>query len=98
MPGVVMVSGGISGCGLTPLLGMLSIDSVTGNMQMLHQHTKKVKNTMQQITDQFLSLVSAVKLWNMSLQNTYLTISLHPEPLFVYGLIKRQRSRLMFDS
>jgi hypothetical protein len=28
MPGVVMVSGGISGCGLTPLLGMLSIDSV----------------------------------------------------------------------
>jgi hypothetical protein len=38
-------------------------------MQMLHQHTKKVKNTMQQITDQPLSLVSAVKLWNMSLQN-----------------------------
>ena len=28
MPGVVMVSGGITGCGLTPLLGMLSIDSV----------------------------------------------------------------------
>jgi cytochrome c551/c552 len=26
---------------------------------------KKVKNTMQQITDQSLSLVSAVKLWNM---------------------------------
>jgi hypothetical protein len=50
MPGVVMVSGGISGCGLTPLLGMLSIDSVVN-------------------TD--LTLVSAVKLWNMSLQNTY---------------------------
>jgi ATP/ADP translocase len=47
---------------------------LTGNMQMLHQHTKKVKNTMQQITDQSLSLVSVVKLWNMSLQNTYLTI------------------------
>jgi hypothetical protein len=28
MPGVMMVSGGITGCGLTPLLGMLSIDSV----------------------------------------------------------------------
>ena len=28
MSGVVMVSGGITGCGLTPLLGMLSIDSV----------------------------------------------------------------------
>jgi hypothetical protein len=28
MPGVVMTSGGITGCGLTPLLGMLSIDSV----------------------------------------------------------------------
>jgi ferredoxin-NADP reductase len=80
MPGVVMVSGGISGCGLTPLLGMLSNHfrlaayQLTGNMQMLHQHTKKVKNTMQQTTDQFLSPVSAVKLWNMSLQNTYLTI------------------------
>ena len=47
---------------------------LTGNMQMLHQHTKKVKNTTQQITDQSLSLVSVVKLWNMSLQNTYLTI------------------------
>jgi hypothetical protein len=35
---------------------------------------KKVKNTMQQITDQSLPLVSAVKLWNMSLQSTYLTI------------------------
>jgi hypothetical protein len=35
---------------------------------------KKVKNTMQQITDQSLSLVSAVKIWNMSLQNTCLTI------------------------
>jgi hypothetical protein len=58
MPGVVMVSGGITGCGLTPLLGML----------------KKVKNTTQQITDQSLSLVSVVKIWNMSLQNTCLTI------------------------
>jgi hypothetical protein len=29
---------------------------------------------MQQTTDQSLSLVSAVKLWNMSLQNMYLTI------------------------
>jgi hypothetical protein len=26
MPGVVMVSDGITGCGLTPLFGMLSID------------------------------------------------------------------------
>jgi ABC-type transport system involved in Fe-S cluster assembly fused permease/ATPase subunit len=43
-------------------------------MQMLHQHTTKMKNTTQQITDQSLSLVSVVKLWNMSLQNTYLTI------------------------
>jgi ABC-type uncharacterized transport system YnjBCD ATPase subunit len=56
MPGDVMVSGGITGCGLTPLLGMLSnfrlnAYHLTGNMQMLHQHTKKVKNTMQQITD-----------------------------------------------
>jgi hypothetical protein len=39
-----------------------------------HNVTKQVKNTMQQTTDQSLSLVSAVKLWNMSLQNTYLTI------------------------
>jgi hypothetical protein len=36
--------------------------------------TTVCKNTTQQITDQSLSLVSAVKLWNMSLQNTYLTI------------------------
>ena len=28
MPGVVMMSDGITGCGLTPLLGILSIDSV----------------------------------------------------------------------
>jgi len=35
MPGVVMVSGGISGCGLTPLLGMLSIDSVTVRLKCL---------------------------------------------------------------
>jgi hypothetical protein len=33
-----------------------------------------VKNTTQHITDQSLSLVSAVKIWNMSLQNTCLTI------------------------
>ena len=35
---------------------------------------KKVKNTTQQIKDQSLSLVSVVKIWNMSLQNTCLTI------------------------
>jgi hypothetical protein len=28
MPGDVMVSDGITGCGLTPLFGMLSVDSV----------------------------------------------------------------------
>jgi hypothetical protein len=28
MPGVVMVSDGITGCGLMPLFGLLSIDSV----------------------------------------------------------------------
>jgi hypothetical protein len=35
MPGVVMASGVITGCGLTPLLGMLSIDSVVKNKDML---------------------------------------------------------------
>jgi hypothetical protein len=46
MPGDVMVSGGITGCGLTPLLGMLSIDSVvntdlncTKTILLLHKVT-----------------------------------------------------------
>jgi hypothetical protein len=35
---------------------------------------RKGEKYNEQITDQSLSLVSVVKLWNMSLQNTYLTI------------------------
>jgi hypothetical protein len=37
MPGVVMVSGGITGCGLTPLLGMLSIDSVVNRFKFFEK-------------------------------------------------------------
>jgi hypothetical protein len=49
MPGVVMVSGGISGCGLTPLLGMLSIDSVVNTDLKIMEHviTKHVLNHLE---------------------------------------------------
>jgi hypothetical protein len=44
MPGVVMVSGGISGCGLTSLLGMLSIDSVVNTDLNKHQVQKEQRH------------------------------------------------------
>jgi hypothetical protein len=54
--------------------GKVHDNEISLNNFILHQHTRKVKNTMQQTTDQSFSLASAVKLWNMSLQNTYLII------------------------
>jgi hypothetical protein len=48
MPGVVMVSGGISGCGLTPLLGMLSIDSVV-KMKKDKKYKEKYKQLKHQV-------------------------------------------------